>query len=124
MTQDSCTNTRRPAATDAITDWIKKNIIWLLNFLVMLVLLYSNINNDVGNINKSLEKLSFQVTEMGIAIRKLEDTKTKVDYLERDVDRISRKLDNLVDLDNTRDLVNSTKMSELKTRVDQLERKR
>lgn len=121
MPEESNTSTKRPQ-NNYIVDFLQKNWLVIINLIVAGVMLWSQMNNDIGNINKNLLDLSITVKEMRYAITKLESSQPKIDYIEKQLEEIKQKQLNDKDMMTAIDSVYAQKVAKLEAKIESLEK--
>jgi Tfp pilus assembly protein PilO len=124
MGEESNTSTKRPQNGVAFVDFIQKNALSLLTMFVSLILLYSNMTNDVGNMHKELKHLSDKVEIMSEMVSKLQTYTSRVDYLEARVEALESQLKSERDMSQATALVNATKLAEISAELKHLNNRR
>jgi Tfp pilus assembly protein PilO len=120
MGEESNTNTKKPQNGAAFVDFIQKNALSLLTMFVSLILLYSNMTNDVGNMRKELRDLSDKVEIMSEMVSKLQTYTSRVDYLEARVESLEAQLKSERDMSQATALINATQLAEVKAEIRHL----
>jgi predicted nucleic acid-binding Zn-ribbon protein len=94
--EDSSTSTKKPSV-NAFIDFFSKNAFNIIQSIVLVIVLLTNVKNDVSNVNVSLKSLTAQVEKMQESIVRFETYQSKVSGLEQRMDRIELQVDSLRD---------------------------